>query len=185
MERQSALDEKLDELAQPSSNASQLFGGGSAATHVGPQTGSQGYSFLRALGIRQGFLKPEQAKYELDVNNRLRQHYVDQGGMTLAGANSMLVPLGSSHIQNLDSNLGGELRQAMAQSVSGADSDQAKWVAQKIGGTVGQAISWSSDPAGALVANAPLGELIELIRAKSVLDQAGATEISSAAQRQD
>ena len=54
MERQSALDEKLDELAQPSSNASQLFGGGSAATHVGPQTGSQGFSFLRALGIRQG-----------------------------------------------------------------------------------------------------------------------------------
>ena len=38
MERQSALDEKLEELAQPSSNASQLFGGGSAATHVGPQT---------------------------------------------------------------------------------------------------------------------------------------------------
>ena len=178
MERQSALDEKLDELAQPSSNASQLFGGGSAATHVGPQTGSQGYSFLRALGIRQGFLKPEQAKYELDVNNRLRQHYVDQGGMTLAGANSMLVPLGSSHIENLDSNLGGELRQAMAQSISGADADQAKWVAQKVGGSVGQAISWSSDPAGALDANAPLGELIELIRAKSVLDQAGATEIS-------
>ena len=178
MERQSALDEKLDELSQPSSNASQLFGGGSAATHVGPQTGSQGYSFLRALGIRQGFLKPEQAKYELDVNNRLRKHYVEQGGMTLAGANSMLVPLGSSHIENLDSGLGGELRQAMAQSVTGQDADQRNWVAQKIGGTVGQAISWSSDPAGALVANAPLGELIELIRAKSVLDQAGATEIS-------
>ena len=177
MERQSALDEKLDELAQPSSNASQLFGGGSAATHVGPQTGSQGYSFLRALGVRQGFLKPEQAKYELDVNNRLRQHYVDQGGMTLAGANSMLVPLGSSHIENLDSGLGGELRQAMAQSVTGQDADQRNWVAQRIGGAVGQAISWASDPAGALVANAPLGELIELIRAKSVLDQAGATEI--------
>ena len=178
MERQTALDEKLDELAQPSSNASQLFGGGSAAGHVGPQTGSQGYSFLRALGVRQGFLKPEQAKYELDVNDRLRQHYVEQGGMTLAGANSMLVPLGSSLIENLDGNLGGELRQAMAVSVTGQDMDQRNWVAQKIGGTVGQAISWSSDPAGALVANAPLGELIELIRAKSVLDQAGATEIS-------
>ena len=178
MERQTALDEKLEELAQPSTNASQLFGGGSAAGHVGPQTGSQGYSFLRALGVRQGFLKPEQAKYELDVNDRLRQHYVDQGGMTLAGANSMLVPLGSSLIENLDGNLGGELRQAMAQSVTGQDADQRNWVAQKIGGTVGQAISWSSDPAGALVANAPLGELIELIRAKSVLDQAGATEIS-------
>jgi len=178
MERQSALDEKLSDLAKPSENASQLFGGGSAAAHVGPQTGSQGYSFLRALGVRQGFLKPEQAKYELDVNDRLRQHYVEQGGMTLAGANSMLVPLGSSHIENLDTGLGTELRQAMAQSVSGADADQAKWIAQKLGGTVGQAISWSSDPAGALVANAPLGELIELIRAKSVLDQAGATEIS-------
>ena len=177
MERQSALDEKLDELAQPSSNVSQLFGGGSAAGHVGPQTGSQGYSFLRALGVRQGFLKPEQAKYELDVNDRLRKHYVEQGGMTLAGANSMLVPLGSSHIENLDSNLGGELRQAMSASVSGADLAEGNAIAQRFPGTISQ-ISWSSDPAGALVANAPLGELIELIRAKSVLDQAGATEIS-------
>ena len=47
MERQSVLDEKLDELSQPSTNASQLFGGGSAATHVGPQTGSQG---IRSCG---------------------------------------------------------------------------------------------------------------------------------------
>lgn len=178
IERQSALDEKLDELAKPSENASQLFGGGSANVVVGQIHGSEGYSFLKALGVRQGFLKGEEAKYEVDVHNRLKQHYVDQGGMTLAGANSMLVPLGSSHIQNLDSQLGTELRASMAQSISGADADQAKWVAQKIGGTVGQAISWSSDPAGALVANAPLGELIELIRAKSVLDQAGATEIS-------
>ena len=178
IERQSALDEKLDELAKPSENASQLFGGGSANVVVGQIHGSEGYSFLKALGVRQGFLKGEEAKYEIDVHNRLKQHYVDQGGMTLSGANSMLVPLGSSHIQNLDTGLGTELRQAMAQSLAGADADQAKWVAQKIGGTVGQAISWSSDPAGALVANAPLGELIELIRAKSVLDQAGATEIS-------
>jgi len=97
--------------------------------------------------------------------------------MTLAGANSMLVPLGSSHIENLDGGLGGELRQAMAQSVSGADLAEGNAIAQRFPGTISQ-ISWSSDPAGALVANAPLGELIELIRAKSVLDQAGATEIS-------
>ena len=57
MERQSALDEKLDELAQPSSNASQLFGGGSANVVVGQIHGSEGYSFLKALGVRQGFLK--------------------------------------------------------------------------------------------------------------------------------
>ena len=177
VERQSALESQVEQMAEPLSKASQLFGGGSASVQVGPMSGSEGYSFLRALGLRQGFLKAEQAKYELDVNERLRKHYVEQGGMTLAGANSMLVPLGSSHIGNLDTGLGTELRQAMAQSVSGADLAEGNAIAQRFPGSVSQ-ISWSSDPAGALVANAPLGELIELIRAKSVLDQAGATEIS-------
>jgi HK97 family phage major capsid protein len=179
VERQTALEGQITGLSQPNDKASQLFGGGAPGVRVGENPmHSEGYSFLKALGIRQGFLKPENAKYELDVHSRLHQHYVEQGGMTLSGANSMLVPLGSSHIANLDTGFGTELRQAMAQSIAGADADQAKWVAQKLGGSVGQAISWSSDPAGALVANAPLGELIELIRAKSVLDQAGATEIS-------
>ncbi len=162
--------------------AAQLFGGGAPGIRTGENSmSSRGYSYAKAMGVRQGYLSRDEAKYEMEIHDKLHKHYVVDGGMVLAGGGqSILVPLGAEHLNAEGApELANELRQSIRQSVMGADPDQLRWMAQRFGGSVMQALSQFDDTAGGvMLGSIAQGELIDLIRAKEVMSRAGATEIT-------
>ncbi len=178
-----ALQQRVDQAVAPQRQAAGLlFGGGAPAVHIDGTPGMQerdGYCMYRALGLRQGFYQQTQAKVELDVHQRLRQAFVDQGGMTLESAGSLLVPLGASCLSGMDNAFAHEVRQMLRQGLCGFDGGEAIWQLQRQGMSRRQALSQFDDTGmGVFLGPTQTGEFIELLRAKEVFSRLGATEIS-------
>jgi HK97 family phage major capsid protein len=177
--RQEELDEEITRLSKPRSQSgakpSRLFGGGAPAIRQGedPMT-SRGYSFARLLQclIPGNVQASESAKVELDLHNRLRQHYS-------AGYQGIIAPLGGRHLQAADARLAEECRQLVCQGVSCFDPDEFRWVAQRLRGVVRQDFSLDTDATGGiLLGPVEQGEMIDLLRSKEVFTNAGAREIT-------
>lgn len=156
---------------------------------------SRGFSFMKMIGLMTGDLSPADAKVELDVHNRLHQLYVQNAGAgsgyNSAGAGAwatprgkFLAPLATSfmHDQFVPQNFRRELKALTMGGVDGADMDRMSWTAQRMTKSLpegsywhGKALSWLNDyTGGALVAPPEMGELIELLRNKEALVNAGA-----------
>ena len=181
-----STDEKLaaiNEAPSPQNQqaAGQLFGGGAPNIRTGESSmSSRGYSYAKALGVRQGYLGREEAKYEMDVHDRLYKHYVTEGGMILSSGHSILVPIGSDHLLDDGAQeLANELRESMRQSVMGADPNELKWMRQRFAGAQSQALSQYDDTGGGvMLGSITQGEMIDLIRAREIMTRAGAREIT-------
>jgi HK97 family phage major capsid protein len=152
---------------------------------------SRGFSFMKMLGLLTGACTPESAKVEMDYHNRLHQCYVknmgggayEYKGAGHAGIHTFLAPLGTAYMQ--DSIVPGDFRREMRQSVragmDGADPDEMAWIRTKQLTNAGygtKALSWLNElTGGALVAPPEMGELIELLRNKEALVNAGARTV--------
>jgi HK97 family phage major capsid protein len=154
---------------------------------------SRGFSFIKMFGVLTGQLDKEQAKTECDVHERLHNVYVkspspegqyayEGRGRMLDPSKKFLAPLATSYMHN--EYVPGEFRREMKQLVragmDGADHDEMEWIRRKqIEQHYGtKTLSWLDElTGGALVAPPEMGELIELLRNKEALVNAGARTV--------
>lgn len=185
MAAQTALSARVDQLAAPRSqsgaNPGQLFGGAPAVRTGEDPLSSRGYQLQRVLGLRQGYLRADACKVELDIHEKLYQAFVQVGGMVCEGHQSILVPLSSAMIPDEFQALRTEIAQSVRQGVAGGDFRLAMAIGQASGGrmTVAQAMSLYDDSAlGVFAGPTQQGEMIDLIRAREVWSRVGASQIT-------
>ena len=141
--------------------------------------GSRGFSFLKMLGLVTGVLEPKDASVEMDVHNRLHKCYDhDYVYQTHGrpGVDRFMAPLCTGFFQQekVPDDFRMEMKSLTAASIAGADPNEANWLSKRLG--YGQKdLSWLNElSGGSLVAPAQQGELVELLRNKEALVNAGA-----------
>lgn len=161
----------------------QVFGAPWARRGEDPLS-SRGFSFMKMLGLMSEAVVPEEAKVEVDIHQRLCKSMEGQGyawgGLPSRRGYRFLAPLSTSFLPG--DTVGREFRQEMKALVNagceGADWDEMKWIRTKQLQRQGygtKALSWLNElSGGALVAPPEMGELIELLRNKEALVNAGA-----------
>lgn len=149
---------------------------------------SRGLSFLKYIGLLSGACDKNQAKFELDMHRRMNQCLFDQaggnkyeyGGNGHSGVTRFLAPLATSYFQDefVDRKFRNEMKSMVMAGVDGADWDEMRYMRTKQLQGMGynkKALSWLNEvTGGAIVAPPEMGELIELLRNKEALVNAGA-----------
>lgn len=175
-------------------NPAEVFGKGMApwARNGEDPMSSRGFSFSKMIGLITGSIPKEQAKIEMDIAQRLNQVYVkDAGslGYQMAGVgNRLLAPLGTDlmHDPFVSDSFRYEMKSLIAAGAprSAWDPNERNWIARKMLNTAKspevyqKALSWLTETQGAaLVPPAEFGELIELLRNKEALVNAGAKTV--------
>jgi len=154
---------------------------------------SRGFSFIKMFGVLTGQLDKDEAKTECDVHERLHNVYVkgpgptdrfsyDTRGKILDPSKKFLAPLATSYMHNnyVPREFRREMKQLIHAGMDGADHDEMSWIRRKqIEQHYGQkTLSWLDElTGGALVAPPEMGELIELLRNKEALVNAGARTV--------
>lgn len=157
--------------------------------------GSRGFSFMKMLGVITGACSPDDAKIEMDTHARMAAAFKSAGGNwgynyagvpnSMPGGGRFLAPLATSHLpeQVIPNDFRVEMKSLVQAGTGGfADIDQMRWMQKSLstqGGVWGQkAMSWlTENTGGALVPPAEFGELIELLRNKEALVNAGARTV--------
>lgn len=184
------LTDRLQKTPAPGTQASDVFGAPTARTGENIMS-SRGFSFLKMVGLLTGDCQPDQAKIEIDVHERMHNCLCKEmgnagytyGGKGLTGINRFLAPLASSYFPEdvVNRPFRQEMKQLVVAGTDGADYDEAKWIRQKQLKALGYSakdLSWLDEfRGGALVAPPEFGELIELLRNKEALINAGAKTI--------
>lgn len=188
-----AQEQWLARTPAPGPNPQQVFGTPNIRIGENPMS-SRGYSFMKMIGVLTGDVEPEEAKIELDVHNRLHGVYVKEmgksngygyqgAGIPGARGGKMLAPLATSfmHEQVVPRDFRKDMRELVRAGLDGVDYDEMKWIRRKslqAQGFGAKALSWLNDTTGgALVAPPEQGELIELLRNKEALVNAGARTV--------
>ena len=171
----------------------QVFGKGVPWARTGEDSmGSRGFSFSKMLGLITGAIPKEQAKVEMDIAQRLNQTYVKDAGtlgyQMIGVGNRLLAPLGTElmHDPFVSPSFRHEMKSLVAAGAphSAWDPQERAWIARKMLDTSTspfmqqKALSWLTETSGgALVPPAEFGELIELLRNKEALVNAGAKTV--------
>lgn len=152
---------------------------------------SRGFSFAKMLGVLSGAIEPGEAKVEInEVHGRLHNNLVEgksEGyayrGAGITGVNRFLAPLCTKYLPEawVDRSMRKEIKSLVAAGMEGADPDEMNWIRTKQLQSQGygqKALSWLNElTGGALVAPPEFGELIELLRNKEALVNAGAKTV--------
>ena len=197
-----ALTKKMDLLVdklskQPAANqpsASYVYGPPHIRSGEDPLS-SRGFSFMKMIGLISGATSPEDAKVELDIHNRLHNVYCKELGNAgytyggqgipgqLGGQGRFLAPLATSYMQDkvVPRNFRHEMKNLVHAGSDGADLDEMRWIRTKQLESKGynvKTLSWLNEfLGGSLVAPPEMGELIELLRNKEALVNAGARTV--------
>lgn len=158
---------------------------------------SRGFSFMKMMGMLTGAVSPEEAKIEHDIHSRLHNCYVKEmgpggrynyGGGGSPGQHRFLAPLSTSFMQEgtIPTEFRREMKQLITAGTDGADLDHMTWIRQKQYKALGydqKTLSWLNETlGGSLVPPAEQGELIELLRNKEAMINAGARVVPLPAQ---
>lgn len=128
--------------------------------------GSRGYSFLKAIGLATGRLTRDEAKVEADLHDKINASLKGQG-FAKAMSNSFTMPFASSHFAD---DIAQESHDLVIAG-SAVDPDELKALRK----SYQKDMSWNIDTAGGTLVPAPAqGELIEYLRNKACLMEAGA-----------
>ena len=152
---------------------------------------SRGFSFCKMIGLLTGVTTRDQAKVELDIHERLNGVFCKSlgdagyqwGGNGHIGLHKFLAPLATGFMQDsvVDRNFRNEMKSLVIAGTDGATHDETSWIRRKMlqqQGYGSKALSWLSEvTGGALVAPPEQGELIELLRNKEALVNAGARTV--------
>ena len=183
-----ALNKNLTQLVDRLANTpagptpDQVFGSPSVRKGEDTMT-SRGFSFMKMIGLIAGQTSADDASVEVDVANRLHQALGVDGGYDYAGTgNRFLAPLATSFLdtRRVSHEFRHELKSLVTHSVQGADPDEMNWIRRKMlasefPGAGVKELSWLNElRGGSLVAPPEMGELIELLRNKEALINAGA-----------
>ena len=169
------------------------FGPGAApAVRTGEDPlGSRGFSFAKMLGVMTGAVSPENAKVECDVSNRMHAAFktggpdweYKWGGNPNVRGSQFLCPLSTAYLPTdlIGRDFRREMKSLVEAGVDGADYDEMKWIRTQHFKSLGysaKAMSWLNEfTGGALVAPPEMGELIELLRNREALINAGAKSV--------
>lgn len=186
--RQDEFDARLTELAKPHSGShvtgeSLMFGGRPPFVQSGELAGtSRGYSLLKILGVLCGIIKPEDAKLEVSISNRLHKIYYTDGQFKQAGPKSCIIPFASSMIPEEHAALATECRQSFIAGYQPIDPQMVRWAAMQGGflenPIVKQTLSWSTAGAGGdFVPPAIQGEMIDNVRAREWMTPANVLQV--------
>lgn len=157
----------------------------------GEMTGSRGFSFMKMFGVLTGELSPDEAKVEMDVHSRLHNLYVKELGTAgyqygvkvgIPGTGKFLAPLATAFMQEgvIPNDFRAEMKSLVMAGVGGVDPDKVAHLTKSLPDGVwkAKALSWLNElTGGALVAPPEQGELIELLRNKEALVNAGARTV--------
>lgn len=189
------LLETLKKTPAPGINPNGMMGSNFGAPNIinGERTmGSRGFSFMKMIGMITGDIEANQCKVERDVHNRLTKAVAHGGDLGASGyefggsgfvgekGGKFLAPLATSYFQDqfVNRDFRYEMKSLVAAGCDGADLDHMKWIRTKQLNAMGygtKALSWLNElTGGALVAPPEMGELIELLRNKEALVNAGA-----------
>jgi HK97 family phage major capsid protein len=192
-QRKEIDDFKRKSIAPGHPNPADAFG--APNMRVGENVmGSRGYSFAKMIGLITGACNPEDAKIELDVHNRLHACMHKNlgtagyryGGTGIEGVRGgrFLAPRSTEfmHDEYVEPKFRHEMKSLMAAGVYGADLDHMRHIRVKQLQQSPQyghkTLSWLNDyVGGALVPPPEFGELIELLRNKEALINAGARTV--------
>ena len=141
----------------------------------------RGFSFMKMIGLITGAITdPNEAKVEIDVHRRMQQCF---GKDFQSVPKSYLAPLGTSYLPDpyIDRSFRKELKYLTHAGVEGFDPDESVWIRRKMLEARGYGqkdMSWLNEiQGGSLVAPPEQGELIELLRNKEALVNAGARTV--------
>lgn len=145
---------------------------------------SQPYSFLRAAGLANGWITPENAKYEVHVNKALRRAMPRTDRDIGTHPQSFLVPYSQFHMPAAETSEDErEISEAFVRvkswDQSQFDPNEAAYAYSRagLGRYVQKAMGTVSDAAGGVLIGFPtLGELIDLQRNMEAFASAGARE---------
>ena len=149
---------------------------------------SRGFKFMNMIGLLTGACTKDEAKVEIDVHNRLHNVYVKElGGAGYEykggghdGVHRFMAPLCTNFMQEkiVPRDFRREMKALVGAGTDGADAEECTWIRKKVLKAHGydtKALSWLNElTGGALVAPPEMGELIELLRNKEALVNAGA-----------
>ncbi len=151
--------------------------------------GSRGFSFMKMLGLMSNELQPDDAKIECEMSDRMTRAMraggsggsdYTWGGRPNPQGRRYLAPIASSFfpMDSVDRNFRQEMKSLVAAGCEGAEQGHMAWIRRKQLEGMGygaKALSWLNETTGgALVAPPEMGELIELLRNKEALVNAGA-----------
>ena len=166
----------------------QVFGAPHARVGENPLT-SRGFSFMKMIGVLSGAVDRSEAKVEMDIHEKLDKVYVKDmsasngyayKGGGHAGINKFMAPLATSFMQEgvVDRNLRHEMKSLVEAGTDRADYDEMQWIRRKMMAGQGydmKSQSWLNELlGGTLVAPPEQGELVQLLRNKEALVNAGA-----------
>lgn len=142
---------------------------------------SRGFMFTKLIGVVAGVIEPEDAKVELDVARRLNETFVVQGGFKKCpGKNVTMAPFATELMcgeknHHVDEQFRHTMKSLCFAGVENADPQEMLWIAKKAYGEGKTNQSWIDQTlGGSLVAPPAFGELIQLLRNKDALINAGA-----------
>lgn len=160
---------RLDALSKKSANqpsTNRVFG-----IRKGENTmASRKYSFLKAMGLYKGHIGAEHARLEADVSNKLIR-YMKESGYERTNDRNMLIPMWLDAISDEAIELRNEIKSLIKQDE--IDHDEVAWITKR---AYQKDLSWLTDTAGgSLVPMAAQGDLIEYLRNRDALINAGAS----------
>ena len=182
-----SLAKKLEKTPAPGTPSPGDVFGVPWARHGEDSMSSRGFSFLKMIGLITGETPREDAKVEIDVHDRLNQVYSKSTGMSYEykgnghiGVQKFLAPLATGFMQEkiVPREFRVEMKQLVSAGVDRADMGEVRSMQMnryKSMGYDSKTLSWLNETlGGALVAPPEQGELIELLRNKEALVNAGA-----------
>ena len=181
----------MEKTPSGGTSVDQVFGGRNVRVGENPMT-SRPYSMIKMMACLDGSLDIEHCKVEKDISDRMYKSlesgpggFVSRGiGPKSTPRGRWLVPLGAAFLPA--DTIGREFRKELRDVVvahgsdGGIDVGEMNWiksgqVAQHFGISRQKALSWLNElSGGSLVAPPEMGELIELLRNKEALVNAGA-----------
>lgn len=183
-DRLKKLDERVAKKPATSTNTpntptkEEVFGAPYARKGESALT-SRGFRFTNLMGLMGGVLQPEQCKVEIEVCERLRKSYLATGSYSTAPGVKFLAPFGTDLMcgdakAEITDQFRVEMKSLCHAGVEGMDPAEMDWVSKKIYGRK-TSQSWLDESlGGSLVAPPAFGELIQLLRNKDALINAGA-----------
>lgn len=145
---------------------------------------SRGFKLQKLIGVTGGLIAPEEAKMELMCSAKMMKS-ITASGYEWKGTQSV-APLSMDFLSDTvtDQDFRYEMKSMMAAGTSGADPDEIRWLQARMGQAlaksrkssgVSPAQSWIDETlGGGLVPLAEQGELIQLLRNREALINAGA-----------
>ena len=173
----------------------QVFGRGTQGLAPAVRTGedpltSRGFQFQRAIGLRAGLLDADMCKVEIGMHQKLRDKIL-AAGFTPAqdqviqnSGGTMFAPLGSDFLggDGIDDQFRHEIKSMTIAGVDNRDPEELSWLHKKSYQQTeawrqgkGNPQSWLDETlGGTLVPYPEMGELIQLLRNRDALINAGA-----------